>query len=479
MKLCIAFIFFGHYGINRMTQMMESASFRWEGMGNDIKHFVLSCKPCTISKRGVPAPKAKLKVMDVTSKVGECIHVDVLGRFTPSKRGTVALLTVIDRFSGHIWIYKLKECSSEEIARKLFKVFADIGVVRTIVMDNASNLISKTIQQMADILGIKRVYVAPYITRANSKIERSHLSIQNCLRALLSEGNHDDWDRKVTSIVFALRSAVSPSTKVSPFQVVHGIPMPGVMDRLLQQKSTSELPPSDTEVSDYVTKLKENLEIIHKVHRQRLEEIQQDMKTRYDETRSRPHTYNVGDIVYLKDPLGKPGVSRKLQTVYFKDRFQIIEKQGTHNVKLTNLTTNKEVNQVIHIDRLKPCIERRTEESNELKVSDTPDVNIKESVHADTDTIPVSVSNEKQQSKVNNTGRSEQLSDTKYNIVQQKGCGAHKQFRIQWQMSDGKTTSRWECLEKVPADLLTKWRQSHGAAGVTLKSHRKPRKYNM
>lgn len=472
-----SFHFFGHYGINRMTQMMESASYRWEGMHVDIKNFVLSCKACSISKRGVPAPKAKLKLMEVPSKVGECIHVDVLGRFTPSKSGHVALLSIIDRFSGYIWLHKLRECTSEEIARKLFKVFADIGVVRTIVMDNASNLISKTIQQMADILGIKRIYVAPYITRGNAKVERSHRSIQDALRTLLSEGNYDEWDRKVTSVVFALRSAVSPSTKVSPFQIVHGTPMAGPMTRLLQQQTTTETPPSDVEVSDFVKKLKENIEIIHKVHRQRLEVIQEDMKKRYDETKSRPHTYNVGDIVYLKDPLGKPGVSKKLQTVYFKDRFQILEKQGTHNVKLQNLTTNKQVSQLIHIDRVKLCIERRTEELNKNEVSVTTNVVNKRLTEADPGGTPESVNQ-------SNTGRpnpvdNKQLSETKYNIVEQKGSGVNKQFRIQWRGANGKITSRWERLEDAPQYLLVKWQQSHDASGKTLKTHQKPRKNNM
>lgn len=251
---------FGHYGINRMLQYIERAGYRWDKMYADVRNFVLSCRPCSISNRGIQTPKAMLKPMEIPDRPGECLQIDIVGPFPPSKSGNIAVLTVIDRFSCYIWLFPLKACTSEIIAEKIFEVITDIGVPKILISDNAPNLVSKVMQDLAETLGIKKVTIAPYSSRSNGLCERAHRTFQDNLRVLLSDGNHDEWDTKIRTIVWGLRSAVSPKTKVSPFELLHGTPMAMPIDRLLQRGNT-KITFDEKDRTEYAKSLKDRMEI--------------------------------------------------------------------------------------------------------------------------------------------------------------------------------------------------------------------------
>ena len=91
-EILIGFHHIGHCGINRMLELIDQANLRWERMYSDVRRFVLSCKLCAISKRGLPAPKALLKPWSVDLQVGDQINCDVLGPFVSAQRATEPFL---------------------------------------------------------------------------------------------------------------------------------------------------------------------------------------------------------------------------------------------------------------------------------------------------------------------------------------------------------------------------------------------------
>jgi hypothetical protein len=221
------------------------------------------------------------------------------------------------------------------------------------------------------------------------------------------------------------------------------------------------------ELTDYAQKLEERIKKVHETHRIKLREEQEAMKERYDKEIKITHKYHAGDRVYLKDATGIVGVSRKLQPEYYKDVFEIIKVESDHNVRLRNTVTNKDLQLVTHVDRIKPVVQRNTikeipeEETTQESITET-----EEEANNKGDILDEKTEN----------GNSETEEDNMYRIVQQKGSGNNRRFRIQWKETGGKTRSCWTTLENVAAETLEKWEQTHGKTGHTLKTFQRPRK---
>ena len=225
-------------------------------------------------------------------------------------------------------------------------------------------------------------------------------------------------------------------------------------------------PISETEnLTEYARNLEERLKIIHNVHKIKLEEEQRNMKEKYDEHIRITHKYQIGDRVYLKDPTGIVGISRKLQPEYYKDVFEVVEASGEHNVKLKNTSTGKDLTSVINVDRLKPVIGReppREKGDGNGNPEEKENGNGKPSGELSMD-----------------NGQNPELDREKVGvadrIVEQKGSGERRRFRIQWKEKDGRTRSCWETWDNVPREIVQQWERTHGRTGKTLKTFRRTR----
>ena len=478
---------FGHCGINRLQELILKAGYKWERLYIDVRNYVLSCKACATAKRGVIAPRARLKPLEIPERPGDVLQIDILGPYSVSSDGHTAVLSVIDRLTSYVWLYPLKTCSSDVIANKLFKVFADIGIPKILISDNGTNLVSKTMQEMAGRLGIKHIHVAPYHSQSNGKIERAHRTIQDNLRALLCGGDHTKWNQKLPEIVWGLRSAVSSITKRSPYELRHGHQMRLPIDRILEPATQIQQETEKTkEESAYSKNLTERMDLIHRSHKLKLEEEQEITKKIYDDKIQKLHKYKLGEKVYLKDPTGITGISKKLQTVYYPDCYEITEIHNDHNVKIKNTTTQRELSSVIHVDRLKPVVDRlpprigkgaavNTTESASAVMHDLPhepiepktDLNGKKEMGKQTAANSASTKPNK---------KTTLSTEVEYKIVEQKGSGENRRFRVQWRNSAGRSESCWDDIRHVTPEMLGKWEKTHGKTGKTLMGYRKTRK---
>ena len=210
-----------HYGIGRMLTTLDCCGYQWSGMYRDIRKFVLSCEDCRCSKRGLFRNKIKLKPLPIPSRCMETIHIDVVGPLSESEQGSKFLLTVVDSFSGYIWIYPIKEQNSEVIAEKLLHVFSQVGLPDRLISDLGTPLISQTMQLLWKMLNVKHVTTAAFNQKANSKIERKHRVISDTLRALLQSTEVGKWEKQIVLIEWALRTGATPVSPFSPSEILH------------------------------------------------------------------------------------------------------------------------------------------------------------------------------------------------------------------------------------------------------------------
>jgi len=516
---------FGHLGINRLNETILRSGYKWPGMLGDIRNLVLSCKACSIGKRGQLAPKTELKPMKYPDEPGLVWQIDVMGPYHRSESGHIAILSIICRFSGYIWLYPLRDVTSATIAKKLFKTMTQAGVPKIIVSDNAPNLISQTMQELTGRLGIQRVHIAPYHSSSNAKIERAHRVIGDNLRALLVTGDVKKWNEKIPEILMGMRSAVSTVTKTSPFELWTGRSMRLPVERKLESQIKVQLSDrTSEEIKKYVEELKAKTDTIYEVHKLRLQEDQEVMKARYDDKIRKKHNYTVGETVFLRDPVGVLGQSRKLLPEYYSTEYEIVS-MDSHNVRLREVSSGQILQSVVHKDRIKPCVEREeiggkqdltnktqtveipkesnigiTKQSSEMeqkndtadteeaeaskestevetldvKQSTTKQVELVKSMTKTGDTTNENISTKKER-EIDITGEhnKQQKCNNRCRIVEQKGVGQFSKYRVQWRNNNGKTESEWQTIHNVDRELLDKWRVSHGLSGQTLKNHRR------
>ena len=87
------------------------------------------------------------------------------------------ILTVQDVFSRYLWLHPLTRKTSHQVARKLSKLYSEVGPPRVIQSDNKGEF-KKAVEKLCQTLGIKIIRGSPYHPQSQGKVERSHRSLR-------------------------------------------------------------------------------------------------------------------------------------------------------------------------------------------------------------------------------------------------------------------------------------------------------------
>ena len=91
----------------------------------------------------------------------------------------------------------------------------------SIIVDNGSEFANELMTELSLLLGLKKVHVTPYNSKANGKVEVAHKTTQTILRAYIEEFK-DDWDLLLPLVEFAMNTSTSKSTGFTPFYLFYG-----------------------------------------------------------------------------------------------------------------------------------------------------------------------------------------------------------------------------------------------------------------
>ena len=101
----------------------------------------------------------------------------------------------------------------------------------------------------------------------------------------------------------------------------------------------------------WVLELAENLKTVHRYARQSLKAAQMRQKRDYD-MRVLEHSYNIGDLIFLRDCSTKIGLSKKLKPPWTGPYLVIESTPPLYKIKSTKSE------KVVHHDRMKHCNDR-------------------------------------------------------------------------------------------------------------------------
>jgi transposase InsO family protein len=231
--------------------------------------------------------------------------------------------------------------SSEGVAR-LFRdhVWKDFGLPESIIYDRGSVFVSRFMEALNHLLGIRANPSTAYHPQTDGQTERVNQEVEQYLRTFVNY-HQDDWADWLSLAEFSHNDKVNDSTHYSPFYLNWGRhPRKGVEPR------------RETKV-EAAMEFVQRMEGIRKEAAAALERAARDMKTFYDRHHQEAPIFQPGDEVLLEgENLRTNRPSKKLDHRRFGP-FKVDKKIGERAYRL-KLPTTWKIHPVFHVSKLLP-----------------------------------------------------------------------------------------------------------------------------
>ncbi|KAK7907616.1 hypothetical protein WMY93_016228 [Mugilogobius chulae] len=255
-----------------------------------------------------------------------------------------------------------------------------VGVSKEILTDCGTNFLSKLLQQVYQLLGVKGIKTTPYHPQTDGLVERYNQTLKSMLRKFVSTTGAD-WDQWLPYLLFAYREVPQASTGFSPFELLYGRQVRGPLDLLKDHWEHAESEKDN--IVAYVLKMRERLEAMASLAQENLKAAQERQKTWYDR-KAKDRVFTPGQKVLLLLPTSENKLLAKWHGPY-----EITRQLGKVNYEL-HMPERLKKYQVFHVNLLKEFLTRQ-EPSQQLLVCAVKDEEVTDSFFPTLATEPAAV----------------------------------------------------------------------------------------
>lgn len=212
----------GHFGREKTYQSLKDKAW-WPGMRKDVETTIRNCTTCSCStKEGevyhqLEHPK--------TSGLFQRVGMDLLTNLPVTSRGNKGVIVFVDYLSRFPVVMPIQTKTAVEVAQKLLEFISMFGTPQEIISDQGTEWCNKVVEQLLQKCCIDRRLTSTFHPRSNGLVERFNRTLIQGLKKLSGEEPRD-WDLWLPAFCMAYRANVQASTKLSPYEVVFGTPMP-------------------------------------------------------------------------------------------------------------------------------------------------------------------------------------------------------------------------------------------------------------
>ncbi|GBO43325.1 Transposon Tf2-9 polyprotein [Araneus ventricosus] len=322
-KVCIETAHAPHFGVRKTFEFIRH-KYQWKGMYLDTKNFCEHCEKCLENK-----PKAKLTQTQMIPKKnlapGQCIAIDVVGKLPRSTDNKNFILTIIDHYSRYLEAYPLQNITSRTIINCLNKYFANFGLPKFLITDNATNFISNEMVEFLDRLNIQHRKSSIYYPMANGLLERAHRTMKESLASLCE--STFQWSEKLLFFKLYYNNSIHSVTKFAPAEIFFGRKQNLPLDSFFE-------PATVENESKYLKNIRNNMCSIRNEFAKNEEQYFKN-NAPHIQGRKVPN-FNLGDKVFVKN-FSHPQVFQEK----YKGPFEIIKILRNNNYVIKSLKDNK------------------------------------------------------------------------------------------------------------------------------------------
>ena len=337
-----------HWGRDK-TFTKIGKSFFWPSMRRDCQLFVDTCAVCHLNKVGRPQ---RAQLLHYEAGVpGERVHLDILGPFTTSESGNKYVLMILDQFTRWLELHALPEQTAEITAKTFFEQWTTrYGAPLQVHTDQGRNFDSQLFTELCELMQIEKTRTTAYRPCSNGQVERQNQMVLSFIRCYLAD-KISRWDEHLATLGMSLRTMVNRSTGFTPNMLMLGreVCMPEeILFGLHDVNSMRQLP------ANYLKGLIDQINTASIAARNNLLMAQNRQKKDYD-TRApvRERTFDVGDLVYIRNSGRVLGQSKKLLPIW-KGPFVITKVVSRFLYRIAG----RKREYVKHHDKLRICKDR-------------------------------------------------------------------------------------------------------------------------
>lgn len=173
----------GHMGIDRTLDLVRTR-FYWPRMSVDVEEKVNTCE-CYVRLKARAEKSAAFVNID-TSRPLELVCMDYLS-LEPDGRGTKNILVITDHFTKYAVAISTADQKAKTVAKALWRsFFVHYGIPERLHSDQGRDFESAVIQELYQLLGIRKTRTTPYHPRGNP-VERFNRTLLEMLGTLRKE----------------------------------------------------------------------------------------------------------------------------------------------------------------------------------------------------------------------------------------------------------------------------------------------------
>ena len=350
----------GHFGREKMYQTMYPRIF-WKQMFQDIYDFVRSCDICLKAKRNFAFRHVPLNPLTVPTAPFEIVQLDHKTLPRPTKSGKVAILCMVDSFSGWAVLEPVENLTAFLTAKVFIRrIISCFGVPKLILTDRGVSFTGVFFKHIANILGIHHRFSATGAKRTNGLSEAVVKRTAELIKIYCTDDKQ--IDQALPLMELALNSSCHTTLQLSAHEILFGRPM-----RLAIPGEIENVPSFSTDQRDYYLWLADELKKLHTAVRENKIDIKKQDKHQYDKRYAvRSPKWDIGQKVLVRNDRIKPKSDIVLShKPYFGPLFITDIVQGQQDIgpsyKLVDCESGRRLRGLITADRLKAYTLERSE----------------------------------------------------------------------------------------------------------------------
>ena len=132
------------------------------------------------------------------------------------------IITMIDYLKRWPKATPIKDCIAETTMRFLFEnVLTRLNCPKILLRDQGMHFVNKMIDEIIVEFQIQHKKTTPYHPQANGMVEAFNKIMENALNKVCNV-RRDDWDQKVSTVLWAYCTTCKQLTGHTPFRLVYG-----------------------------------------------------------------------------------------------------------------------------------------------------------------------------------------------------------------------------------------------------------------
>jgi hypothetical protein len=217
------------------TMLVVQEGYVWQGMRAEIESFVKKCPLCQVHVNRPEKPP--MGDMPIAQSPAQVVGLDLIGPLMTSTQGNSYIMVVIDHFSGWIEAYPLPNKSNEAVWERMRNdYFPRHGACRVLITDQGAEFKGKDWDEWLRGNRVEHRRTTPYHPQSNGKCERANRTIKEMIRKLIN-GQRSNWEDKLGTALWAIRTNTSMVTGFSPFFLHHARPARAPISDMLSSET--------------------------------------------------------------------------------------------------------------------------------------------------------------------------------------------------------------------------------------------------